>query len=68
MPQQVSKSKFKAHALEYLRQIETSGEGIIVTDRGRPVVKVVPYVREVPRGLAALRGSVLRYDDPLEPA
>jgi antitoxin (DNA-binding transcriptional repressor) of toxin-antitoxin stability system len=53
--------------LEYLRQIEASGEGIVVTDRGTPVVMVMPYAREVPRGLAALRGSVLRYDDPLEP-
>ncbi len=67
MSAHVSKSRFKAHALQYLRQVEASGKGIVVTDRGRPVVKVVPYEREMPRDLAALRGSVLRYDDPLEP-
>ncbi len=33
----VSKSKFKAQALEYFREVERSGREMIVTDRGRPV-------------------------------
>ena len=40
---QVSKSVFKAKALEYLLQIETSGESVIVTDHGKPVPEVRPY-------------------------
>lgn len=63
----VSKSQFKARALELMRQVEKSGEPLIITDRGNPKLEVRPY-READRApLAALRGSVSRYDDPFEP-
>lgn len=38
----VSKSKLKAQMLSIFRDIEQSGEELIVTDRGRPVLKVIP--------------------------
>ena len=66
MSEQVSKSAFKARAFEFFREVERTGREVVVTDRGRPVWKVVPYSREP--ALEALRGSVLRYDDPTEPA
>ncbi|WNC91015.1 type II toxin-antitoxin system prevent-host-death family antitoxin [Paraburkholderia sp. FT54] len=63
----VSKSEFKAKALEFFRQVESSGESVIVTDHGKPAVEVRPY-RGVERSpLEVLRGTVLRYDDPTEP-
>lgn len=43
MEQMVSKSRFKPQALEYFRQVEKSGEPLIITDRGKPVLKVLPY-------------------------
>jgi antitoxin (DNA-binding transcriptional repressor) of toxin-antitoxin stability system len=64
----VPKSKFKAKALEYFRQVEASGEPIVITDHGRPALELRPFPRKAsvdPR--ASLRGTVLRYDDPLEP-
>jgi prevent-host-death family protein len=67
MKTSVSKSEFKAKALEYLRQIEKTGRELIVTDRGRPAVKIVPYVEDPNEAYAALRDSVLRYDEPTEP-
>ena len=67
MQQQVSKSSFKARALEYFRQIERTGKELVITDRGKPVLKISPYSRDPAAALEALRGSVLRYDDPLEP-
>ena len=67
MRQQVSKSNFKARALEYFRQIERTGKELVITDRGKPVLKVSPYKRNPGEALKALRGSVLRYDDPTEP-
>jgi prevent-host-death family protein len=67
MATSVSKSRFKARALEYLRQVEQSGEEIVITDRGRPVAKVVPLVRDLETLLAPLRDSVLRYEHPTEP-
>ena len=39
----VSKSNFKAKALEYFREVETTGKELIIADHGKPVLKVVPY-------------------------
>jgi len=67
MTEIVSKSRFKAQALELLRKVESSGGELIVTDRGRPVIRVVPYAAEPSRFLTELRESVVRYDEPEEP-
>ena len=39
----VSKSILKAKMFEYFRALEDSGEALIVTDFGKPVLKIVPY-------------------------
>jgi prevent-host-death family protein len=67
MPQAVSKSQFKPHSLEYFRKIEQTGEELIITDHGRPVLKVVPYIADPEEYFKGLRNTVLKYDDPLEP-
>lgn len=64
---QVSKSQFKARALEFFRQVEASGEPLVVTDHGQPTLEVRPYRPVTHDPLQVLRGSVLRYDDPLAP-
>ncbi|MBM5810127.1 MAG: type II toxin-antitoxin system Phd/YefM family antitoxin [Cyanobacteria bacterium M_surface_9_m1_291] len=69
-PPQVSKSQCKARALALFRQIEATGEPVVITDQGRPALEVRPY-RPTPSEqtdpLQMLRGSVLRYDDPFAP-
>ena len=60
----VSKSKFKPHALKYFREIEQNGKALIITDRGKPVLKVVPYTKDPEDSLKLLRNSVIKYDDP----
>jgi antitoxin (DNA-binding transcriptional repressor) of toxin-antitoxin stability system len=67
MPQAVSKSQFKPHSLEYFRKIEQSGEELVITDHGRPVLKVVPYVSDPEQCFRGLRNTVLHYEAPLEP-
>ena len=67
MSQAVSKSQFKPHSLEYFRNIEKTGEELVITDHGRPVLKVVRYVADPEECFRGLRNTVLRYDDPLEP-
>ncbi len=42
MQRTISKSKLKPQMLRIFREIEESGEGIIVTDRGRPTLKIEP--------------------------
>ena len=67
MTHAVSKSQFKPHSLEYFRKIEQTGEELVITDHGRPVLKVVPYVADPEECFLGLRNTVLKYDDPLEP-
>jgi prevent-host-death family protein len=62
--QVVSKSAFKARALEYFRQVERTGRELIISDNGRPVLKIVKYTHDPAKALEDLRGSVRRYDDP----
>lgn len=38
----ISKSKLKARMLEIFREVEESGRELIVTDNGKPVLKIVP--------------------------
>ena len=64
----VSKSRFKAKASEYFRLVEETKQPLIITDRGRPVLKLAPFEKETPEeAFASLRGSVLRYENPMEP-
>jgi prevent-host-death family protein len=67
MGQVVSKSSFKDRALEYFREVETTGDELIITDHGKPVLKLVRFSPDPKAALESLRGSVIRYDDPTEP-
>ena len=63
----VPKSRFKPRAFEYFRLVEQKRQEILVTDHGRPVVRISP-VEEADEGeLAALRGLVVKYVEPFEP-
>jgi antitoxin (DNA-binding transcriptional repressor) of toxin-antitoxin stability system len=50
----ISKSKLKARMLEEFRELEKHGGEIIVTDRNRPVLRIVPV--EEKRTVEALFG------------
>lgn len=70
MQQTVSKSQFKAQALEYLREVEKQKQPLVITHEGKPVIKVIPYKEDDQEEAIrqSLKGSVLRYEDPTEPA
>lgn len=65
--EEVSKSQFKAKALEFFRQVEASGTPIIVTDNGRPAIEVRRYIADERPPLERLRGSVIELTDPFDP-
>jgi antitoxin (DNA-binding transcriptional repressor) of toxin-antitoxin stability system len=67
MKKRVSKSAFKARALEFCREVESSGDSLILTDHGRPVLEVRPYEEKDSDPLATLRRSVVRYERPTDP-
>lgn len=65
--QTVSKSKFKAKALEYFRIIQETGQPMLVTHNDKAVIKVIPFADNTETNLKALFGSVLKYDHPMDP-
>ena len=68
MATSVSKSVFKAKALEYFRAVEDSGVPLVITDRGVPVLELRPFrCAEPQRAMERLQGSVLHFEDPTEP-
>ncbi len=67
METQVTKSQFKAKALELLRKIERTGEPMVVTDHGKPAIEVRPYRARGRDPLVRLKGSVLSYRAPTQP-
>lgn len=67
MVQTVSKSGFKPKALEYFRRIQETGEEIVLTDHGKPVLRISAYKPDPAAALRSLRNTVVRYREPLEP-
>lgn len=67
MTHTVSKSHFKARALELFRKVERTGKPIIITDRGTPVLKLAPYREDPDAALRMLRETVVKYDSPTKP-
>lgn len=67
MTRKISKSQFKPRALEFFRLVEESGSALIITDHGRPVLKIVPYDHDPAAALRALRRTVLKYENPTDP-
>ena len=63
----ISKSQFKARALELFRQVEQTGQPLVITDRGTPVLRLVPFRDDPRQALSALRDTVVRYEAPTRP-
>lgn len=72
MQQTVSKSQFKAQALEFLRNVEKTKTPLVITHAGKPVLDIVPHKEAKPLDqeaiLKSLRGTLIYYKDPTEPA
>lgn len=61
----VSKNVLKAKMLEYFREVERTGEELIVTDHKKPVLKIVPFKhkKSVDELFAESRGRVIYFED-----
>ena len=68
--QSISKSKLKANMLRIFRELEDSGEELIVTDRGRPVLRIQPVSKKktVDDVFGAIRSRVVFRDNSGPPA
>jgi len=69
MSRKIGAAQFKANCLRILDEVEQSGEPVTVTKRGRPVAELKPVKKKERRSIiGAMKGSVLRYDRPFDPA
>ncbi|MCX6048678.1 MAG: prevent-host-death protein [Chloroflexi bacterium] len=61
----ISKSKLKAQMFQIFREIEKSGEEVIVTDNHRPVLRIQPIARKrsVEELFGHLQGKVIYHED-----
>ena len=65
----VSKGVLKAKMLEYFREVEQTGEELIVTNNNVPTLKVIPIKqrKKVDEVFADLRGKVHIDDSIMDP-
>jgi len=59
--QTIAAGAFKDQCLKIMEMVAETGSPVVVTKRGRPVVRVVPYAQGDPERLP-LAGSILRED------
>lgn len=64
--QSISKGRLKARMLEIFREIEKTGQPLIVTDRGTPVLRVEPYRQPAEPGMVFSDLKVTYHGDLLE--
>lgn len=67
MMEPISKTEFKARALEILRNIEQSGESRTITDHGRPTLEIKKLRQRQESPLAVLKGTVIKYEAATSP-
>ena len=68
---QVSATEFKARCLRIIKEVNRDGESVTITSRGQPVAVLSPVpapVEKLPEFIGMMRGTVLRYEEPFEPA
>jgi len=49
---------FKARCLAVIKDVQATGEPVIVTKRGKPIVKLVPAEKEAASLLGSMTGKV----------
>ena len=67
----VSAAEFKAKCLRIIKEMNGDGQPVTITNRGRPVAVLspTPASDEQPSPfIGMMRGMVLKYEDPFEPA
>lgn len=61
----ISKENLNARMMEIFREVEESGQELIVTDHGRPVLKIVPIKQKatVDEVFGPTYGQVIYHED-----
>lgn len=65
---QVTATEFKARCLELMDRVRQEGRSVVVTKRGRPVVRVIPYEERTKPILGFVHEGIISYGDIVTPA
>jgi len=70
MGKTIGAAEFKAVCLRVIDEMNRDHEPVTITKRGKPVAVLTPVRPPAKRRsiIGAMRGSVLRFDDPFSPA
>lgn len=58
---------FKSKCLSLMDQVQSSGEEIIITKRGKPVAKLVPVDEKPSPVFGRMKGTVIEHGDIVTP-
>ena len=64
----IGAAQFKADCLRVIDELSRDPQPVTITKHGRPVAVLSPAPAGRPSIIGALKGSVLRFDDPTAPA
>ena len=68
MAEEVGAAAFKAQCLRIIDRVSRDRQPVTITKRGKPVAILVAAPGTAPSPFGAMRGSLLGYDEPFEPA
>jgi len=57
MMKTISAAQFKVTCIDVLDKVAETGQGVVVTKRGKPVARVVPLVNKPEEIVGAMRGT-----------
>ncbi len=63
---QISAGEFKAVCLGLMDEVQRSRKPIVITKRGKPIAKLVPYDEQTTPLYGFMRGSVIVHEDIVE--
>ena len=64
----VAAAEFKARCLELMDRVRETGTELVITKRGQPVAKLVPFKAGKKSGIwGSMKGTVLKYERPFDP-
>ena len=68
MAKEIGVAAFKAQCLQLINRMNDDLQPLTITKRGKPVAVLSPPPGRAASPFGAMRGSVLGYDEPFEPA
>ncbi len=64
---EISISNFEAYTLNVMKEVEKTGEKLVITSQGKPVLIIKKFTQQTCSPLEKLRGSVVKYISPTTP-